>query len=377
MTAGELRARVIAAARSCGADAVRIAPAEPQAWTHERLAASFARGDLQTWPYDARYAAAAADPRTLLPAARSVVCVAVAYATPADRPRRGHGRVSNYAWSNDYHRRMRALLRTLAAELEALGATTAIACDTAPVAERAFAERAGIGWIGKHTNLIAPGLGSYVFLGEVVTSLALAADLPLKKSCGGCTRCVDACPTGALRGDYTIDATRCISDLTQRTGPIPRELRPLIGTWVWGCDLCQEACPPTNRAPRTAVAFAPLDDATRAPSLAALLRLGSGEFKRRYARTAIGWRGGAILRRNAAVAMGNLLDRADVPVLEEALSADPHPLVRGHVAWALGRIGSPRARAALSARAEQETDGLVLDEIRAALLSLYQKMWVG
>jgi len=369
LTTAALRERVIAAAHSCGADAVRIAPAEPQARTAERMAASFARGDLQTWPYDEPYAAKAADPRTLLAAARSVVCIAVAYATPAEPQRPGRGRVSNYAWSNDYHARMRAVLRALAGELETLGATTAIACDTAPVAERAFAERAGLGWIGKHTNLIAPGLGSYVFLGEVVTSLELAPDAPLKKSCGGCTRCVTACPTGALRGDYTIDANRCISDLTQRTGPIPREMRPLIGTWVWGCDICQDACPPTARAPRTAAAFAPVDDETRAPSLASLLRLKSGEFKRRYAHTAIGWRGGAILRRNAAVAMGNRLDRADVPALEAAVAGDPHPLVRGHAAWALGRIGSPRALATLRARAGRETDELVSDEIRAALLS--------
>jgi epoxyqueuosine reductase len=377
MTAGELRESVIAAARTCGADAVRIAPADPQAWTADRMSASFARGDLQTWPYDDRYAAKAADPRTLLAEARSVVCVAVAYATPSEPLRPGRGRVSNYAWSNDYHRRMRAMLHALAGELETLGATTAIACDTAPVAERAFAERAGVGWIGKHTNLIAPGLGSYVFLGEVVTSLDLTPDTPLKKSCGGCTRCVTACPTGALRGDYTIDATRCISDLTQRTGPIPREMRPLIGTWVWGCDVCQDACPPTNRAPRTAAAFAPVDEETRAPSLASLLRLKSGEFKRRYAHTAIGWRGGAILRRNAAVAMGNMLDRADVPALEEAVAGDPHPLVRGHAAWALGRIGSPRALAALHDRVGRESDELVSDEIRAALLSHSQQAPVG
>jgi epoxyqueuosine reductase len=377
MTAAELRESVITAARACGADAVRIAPADPQAWTNERMAASFARGDLQTWPYDERYAAKAADPRTLLAEARSVVCVAVAYASASEPQRRGRGRVSNYAWSNDYHRRMRAMLRVLASELETLGATTAIACDTAPVAERAFAERAGLGWIGKHTNLIAPGLGSYVFLGEVVTSLALAPDAPLKKTCGGCTRCVTACPTGALRGDYTIDATRCISDLTQRTGPIPREMRPLIGTWVWGCDVCQDACPPTNRAPRNAAAFAPVDEETRAPSLGSLLRLKSGEFKRRYANTAIGWRGGAILRRNAAVAMGNMLDRADVPALEEAVAGDPHPLVRGHAAWALGRIGSPRALAALHDRFGRETDELVSDEIHAALLSHSQQAPVG
>jgi len=377
VTGTELRAAVIDAARACGADAVRIASAEPLAGTRAQLNAAYDRGDLQTWPYDERYAAAATDPRTLLAEARSIVCVAVAYATPSEPLPHGRGRVSNYAWSNDYHRRMKTMLAALADALHALGATTAIACDTAPVAERAFAERAGIGWIGKHTNLIAPGLGSYVFLGEVVTSLELTPDAPLRKTCGSCTRCVSACPTAALRGDYTIDATRCISDLTQRRGAIPRELRPLIGTWVWGCDLCQDACPPTNRAPRTATAFAPLDDETRAPTLAALLRLRSSEFKHRYAQTAIGWRGGAMLRRNAAVALGNLLDRADVPVLEEALALDPHPQVRGHAAWALGRIGSPRALACLHARRAVELERLVLDEITVALLPYSKNCGLG
>ncbi len=358
---------MIAAARDCGADAVRIAPADPLPQTRDRLGASVARGDLATWRYDERYAAAASDPRTLLAQARSVVCVAVRYATPAPPPARGRGRTSNYAWSPDYHRRMRALLAAIAERIGALGGDTAIACDTAPIAERAFAERAGIGWVGKHTNLIAPGAGSYVFLGEVVTSLALEPDAPLRKSCGSCARCVHACPTGALRGDYTIDATRCISDLTQRTDAIPVALRPLVGTWVWGCDLCQDACPPTQRAPRDAVAFAPLDADAQAPPLQALLRLRSGEFKRRYARTAMGWRGAAVLRRNAAVALGNELDRAHVPALAEALAGDPHPQVRGHAAWALGRIGSPQALALLRAAAADERNRTVAAEIAAAL----------
>ena len=351
---------------------MRIASADALDETRRRMTAAFARGDLATWPYDPDYAGAAADPRTIAAGARSVVCVAVAYAAPAALPERGRGRVSNYAWSDDYHRRMRELLHALAGAIRELGGTAAIACDTAPIAERAFAERAGLGWIGKHTNLIVPRAGSYVFLGEVITSLALAPDPPRRTSCGACARCVAACPTGALRGDYTIDATRCISDLTQRLDAIPRRLRPLVGTWVWGCDLCQEACPPTARAPRAAHAFAPRDDETRAPVLQRLLRLRSGEFKRRYARTAMGWRGAAVLRRNAAVALGNTLDRADVPVLVEALTRDPHPLVRAHVAWALGRIGSPAALAALRTAAGHERVGLVRDEIGAALASFCQ-----
>jgi epoxyqueuosine reductase len=363
------RSAIVAAARAAGADAVRIAPADALEPTRAALAAAFARGDLRTWPYDDDYAARASDPRQLLADARSVICIAVAYATPAARRSRGHGRVSNYAWSADYHRRLRALLSEVAARIDALAgaAVTAIACDTAPLAERAFAQRAGLGWIGKHTNLIASGIGSFVFLGEIVTSLALTPDAPIRTTCGACRRCVDACPTGALRGDYTIDATRCISDLTQRAGAVPRELRALIGDWVWGCDLCQDVCPPTRRGRGGGAYFTPLDDETRAPDLVALLALRSAEFKRRFARTAMGWRGAAVLRRNAAIALGNGLDRAHVPALTAALDGDPHPMVRAHAAWALGRIGSPRALLALLAASGREADAGVKAEIAAAL----------
>ncbi|GAC1587486.1 MAG: DUF1730 domain-containing protein [Candidatus Velthaea sp.] len=364
-----IRAAIVSAARAAGADAVRIAPADPLERTAQQFAAALDRGDLATWPYDADYARRVSDPREILPDARSVVCIAVAYATPKERPRRGRGRVSNYAWSSDYHRKMRALLGEIAARIDALAGApvTRAVCDTAPIAERAFAERAGLGWIGKHTNLIAPGVGSFVFLGEIVTTLELEPDSPLRKSCGTCARCVDVCPTAALRGDYTMDATRCISDLTQRTDPIPRDLRALIGDWVWGCDLCQDVCPPTRRGVFGRAEFGPLDDESRAPDLHQLLRLRSGNFKRRFARTAVGWRGAAVLRRNAAVALGNGLDRADVPVLAHALHADPHAGVRGHAAWALGRIGSGRAYGELESARSREADSWVLSEIDDAL----------
>jgi epoxyqueuosine reductase len=338
------------------------------------MEAAFGRGDFATWRYDGDYARRAADPASLLRDARSVICVAVPYAIPA-RARQTplRGRVSNYAWSRDYHRRLNELLRAVAAEIDdAAGApVTAVACDTRPLAERAFAARAGLGWIGKHTNLIAPPLGSFVFLGEIVTSLDLPPDVPLRKNCGGCSACVDACPTGALRGDYTIDANRCISDLTQRTDAIPLEMRPLIGDWVWGCDICQVVCPPTARAEETASSqWAPFDEETARPNLVNLLGLRSGGFKRRYEKTAMGWRGAAVLRRNAAVALGNALDRSAVGALMASLERDPHAMVRRHVAWALGRIGSPSAVAALRRRYGAERDAAVRGEIATALEGL-------
>jgi epoxyqueuosine reductase len=356
-------------ARAGGAQSVRIAAADADPSTHARMLAALDRGDVETWSYDASYARAASDPATLLPGARSVVCIAVAYATPVPRERRGRGRVSAYAWSRDYHRRLQATLREIASRIDDLagGPATRVACDTAPLAERAFAAAAGLGWIGKHTSLIVHGLGSAVFLGEIVTTLELEPDPPLRTSCGTCRACVDVCPTGALRGDSTMDATRCISDLTQRRDAIPRPLRPLIGTWVWGCDLCNDACPPSRLAGRAGDgAFAPLSEETAEPDLHALLRLRGRAFAR-FRETAMGWRGASVLRRNAAVALGNGLDRADVAPLAEALRTDGSPLVRGHAAWALGRIGSPRAYGTLREAARTESDRTVRDEIASAL----------
>lgn len=368
----EIAIKTIAVRRALelGAASVRVARAGSSPATKARLRESFARGDLATWGYDDSYAERAATPELLLPGARSILCVALPYATPEPPRDRLQGRVSNYAWSADYHGRLRALLREVAAGIdEAAGsAVTAVVCDTKPLAERAFAAAAGLGWIGKHTNVIAPEFGSFIFLGEIVTTLDLPPDIPLQKTCGTCQRCVDVCPTRALRGDYTIDATRCIADLTQRTDAIPRALRPLVGDWVWGCDLCQIACPPTQRAGTTTDrSAAPFSRRSATPSLLAMLALTSAQFKRTYRPTAMGWRGAAVLRRNAAVALGNALDRSAVPALIEALDRDKHPMVRGHVAWALGRIGSPAAIRGLRVRLEREEDTSVRAELETAL----------
>jgi epoxyqueuosine reductase len=360
----------IRAALELGAGAVRVTSARTDEESRRRMQAAFARKDFLCWGYDDEYARRATDPGELCAGARSVLCIALPYATPSPRAGPLRGRVSNYAWSTDYHRRLRKLLDGVAQRIDDAAGTpvTNIACDTRPLSERALAARAGLGWIGKHTNLISPGLGSFVFLGEIVTTLELPPDDPIAKTCGSCTRCVDACPTGALRGDYTIDANRCISDLTQRTDAIPVAMRPLIGDWVWGCDICQLVCPPTHDAgTQGGAASAPVDPDTGRPALVDLLRLRSSGFKKRFRLTAMGWRGGAVLRRNAAVALGNALDRSTVGPLVESLCGDPHPMVRGHAAWALGRIGSPAALAALTEQSSVERSGEVRAEISMAL----------
>lgn len=357
-------------ALALGAGAVRVTSARADAESRRRMQAAFARRDFLCWSYDDEYARRASDPGELCAGARSVLCIALPYATPAPPAGKLHGRVSNYAWSADYHRRLRTLLDAVAHTIdEAAGErVTAVACDTRPLAERALAARAGLGWVGKHTNLITPGLGSFVFLGEVVTTLELPPDESIAKTCGSCVRCVEACPTGALRGDYTIDANRCISDLTQRTDTIPSAMRPLIGDWVWGCDICQLVCPPTRDAgARGGARWAPANPEAGRPGLVDLLRLRSAAFKDRFRLTAMGWRGAAVLRRNAAVALGNALDRSTVGPLAESLCRDPHPMVRGHAAWALGRIGSPAAVAALRGQSDVEPSEEVRAEISMAL----------
>lgn len=370
LRSAEVKEIVSERAAGLGTVSVRIASADRDARSEERMRAAFEGESFATWAYDDAYAKRATDPQTVLAGARSIICVAVAYATQP-QSRRGplESRVSNYAWSSDYHRRMRALLHEIAAAIDvaARESVTRVACDTIPIAERAFAANAGLGWVGKHTNLIVPGSGSFVFLGEILTTLALETDAPLKKTCGSCTRCISACPTGALRGDYTIDAGRCIADLNQRTDDIPRAMRPLLMDWLWGCDLCQEVCPPTMRAGTGgSAAFTPLARENAFPGALKVLRVRSGEFKRWFGPTAMSWRGAAVLRRNAAVVLGNLLDRAAVPELLAALREDPHPMVRRHAAWALGRIGSPLAIDGLAALCRNESDPSVVQEIRLA-----------
>ena len=258
--------------------------------------------------------------------------------------------------------------------------------DTAPLLERDFAAQAGLGFAGRNTCLITPGLGSWTFLAALAVPERLD-ERPKSKEyssiahppshivhrtssfvgCGRCTRCLDACPTAAFVAPHVLDARRCISYLTiELRGPIPRELRPLMGNWVFGCDVCQEVCPYNRIASPAHEEVWPADPARGTLPLLELLALDEGAFRPRF-------RGTAILRtkrrglvRNACVAAGNWGDPAAVPALI-ALLADPEPLIRGHAAWALGRIGGRAAAEALAARAAVEDDAWVRAEIAAAL----------
>lgn len=343
-----------------------FASAEP----HEhaaRAAAWVAEGRHGTMRWMARETARRGDPRALLPGARTVISVAADYyrggwpegadprggtalreetdprerpsgQAPAGAPR---GAIARYAWGRDYHRRMKRRLvrlgRALATMAPGAGWTTAI--DTRAFLDRAFAERAGIGWIGKNTNVIRKAAGSWCFLGAIVTDLELPPDAPAQDHCGTCARCITACPTGAITGPHRLDARRCISYLTiEHAGPIPLELRPLIGTRIFGCDDCQEVCPWNRFAtPSADPDFAERPD-QQAPALIPLLELDEAAFRKRFEGTALLRAGRDRFVRNVAVALGNAGDPCAIPALERAEADDPDAEVRDHAAWALARL---------------------------------------
>jgi epoxyqueuosine reductase len=316
------------------------------------------------------------DPAQLLAGARTIVTVALSYA-PGDAPLTvGNGPrafIARYARGPDYHMVLKGRLARLAtAVAEKLGRPVATrACvDTAPLLEREAAHRAGLGFLAKNTLVIAPGLGSYVLLGELLTDAEAAPGDEATPKCGQCRACLDACPTGAFVDAYLLDARRCISYLTiEARGPIPRDLRPLVGDMVFGCDRCQEVCPWNAEAPAGSPLLAPLPGHD-SPSLVELLGMGAARFRKFVRRTAMRRIHRAQLLRNVAVALGNVGGPGEVEPLSRALS-EPSALVREHVAWALGRIASRHpdsaARATLEARLTVEESPEVREEIRLAL----------
>ena len=311
-------------------------------------------------------------PRELLDGAKSVVSLAMSYNYGEAEPQgQGpHGKIARYAWGDDYHDVMKRRLREFADGLPRIAGRsvkTRIFVDDGPMNDRAAAERAGVGWFGKNTNILTPSHGSWVLLGQVVTDLDLAADDPLKKNCGECVRCIDDCPTGAIVAPYVIDNRRCISYLTiELRGPIPRELRPLVGDWVFGCDICQDVCPVNRKAERGREASFRKRHDFDAPALIPLLALDDEGFRERFRGSPVRRAKRVGLQRNVCVALGNIGDPVAAPALSNALRLG-EPLVREHAAWALGMIGGAGAKAALADALRTESDARVAAEIEMSI----------
>jgi epoxyqueuosine reductase len=314
-----------------------------------------------------------------LPSARTIIAVALPYGGRPVALRRSRdegvltGRVAAYAGGADYHRVLKDKLFALSRECARIvgHSIESRACvDTAPLLEREAARRAGVGFTGKSTMTIAPGVGTYLLLGELLVDVDIEPSEPLRPACGRCTACLDACPTGAFIGPYVLDAKRCISYLTiENKGPIPRELRHLIGARVFGCDECQDVCPFNGgESPRPAAPELAPSERRSDVDLLALLDLGAAAYRRLVKQSAMRRIGREQLRRNAAVALGNSADPRAVAPLARVLTDDRSPLVRAHAAWALGRLGGDTARAALARAADHDENNDVRDEARHALI---------
>lgn len=372
----ELRQLVNRLAREVGFDLVAVTDAASFDADRELALRRIDDGLMDGLPWFTKARVArGASPDELLPGARSIISLGLNY-YPGSAPaaERGSGLVARYAQGRDYHRVMKRRMRRLVIALsehpalqqadEELAARWYV--DDGPMLDRAAAARAGLGWFGKNGNILNPTYGSWLLLGQIVTNLKLEPDAPLAKTCGQCARCIPACPTDAIVAPYVVDNRRCISYLTiEHKGAIPLELRPAMGTWVFGCDICQEVCPVNRKAKATSDPNFGRRDLT-ALDLIELLDMDEEQFRQRFAGTPMMRAKRVGMQRNACVALGNMGDATAVPVLGRALACDG-ALVRQHAAWALGRIGGAEAIAALKSADGVERDEEVRAEIRLAL----------
>ncbi|MGH2442693.1 MAG: tRNA epoxyqueuosine(34) reductase QueG [Chloroflexota bacterium] len=401
--------------RDAGFDLVRVAHAGEMHQERDRYLRWIAEGRHAEMQWiTAERAQRATSPGSVAPGTRSVISVAMAYRHGMASAGPGSGRIARYAWGADYHQVLGVRLTAMLEELKSeFGGDHSWYVDTGPMMDKALAARSGLGWYGKNTNILTEQFGSFVLLGEILTSLELEPDKPLTRDCGSCSLCTIACPTGALGPDYSIDSRKCISYLTiEHRGPIPRELRSLMGAWVFGCDICQDVCPPSsipylktaeerrqwaqdvrgyltgsgraNGAERPHgheergqdLVVGPLfgEGVRPAVDLCWLLKLTQEQYLEAFRGSSIRRAKVWMLRRNAAIALGNTGGAGALAPLIDSMRGDEHPIVRGHAAWAAGRIVGrlhlDAAGQSLRQALECESDGSVREEINEALKSL-------
>ncbi|MBD7908977.1 tRNA epoxyqueuosine(34) reductase QueG [Sporosarcina gallistercoris] len=317
------------------------------------------------------------EPTLLLDRAESIISIAVAYPSKmneAPKGKRGErrGMFCRASWGTDYHTVLREKLALLEKFLQENSSEvkTRSMVDTGELADRAVAERAGIGWSAKNCSIITPEFGSYVYLGEMITNLPFEPDLPMEDQCGDCTLCLDACPTGALIQGGQLNAQRCIAFLTQTKQPIPEEFRKEVGNRIYGCDTCQTVCPKNKRKYNLDQdTFMPEPELVK-PLLQPILKLSNREFKETFGHMSGSWRGKNPIQRNAILALAHFKEESAIPDLVKLLETDPRPMIRSTCAWAIGEIGTETGRLALDHVLETETDETVREEIKKAVMRM-------
>jgi epoxyqueuosine reductase len=345
-----LKQRIVAEAKALGFDAVRFASANAVDGAGDALDAFLAEGRQGDMAWLTSTAGRRKDPRALWPEARSVILLGLNYGRPGDPlailNEKSRGAISIYAQGADYHDVLKAKLKPLAARVqEIVNGEVKIFVDTAPVMEKPLAARAGLGWQGKHTNLVSREFGSWLFIGSIFTTATISPDAPEEDHCGGCRRCLDVCPTNAFTAPYRIDARACISYLTiEHKGHIAPQFRAAMGNRIFGCDDCLAVCPWNKFASSAHEAKLSVKAESDNPPLAELLTLDEPSFRARFRGTPIKRTGRDRFLRNVLIAAGNSGDETLVPLVEARLE-DASPLVRAMAVWALQRLAPQRFRA--------------------------------
>jgi epoxyqueuosine reductase len=358
-------------AEKVGLDIVRVTSAEPFSGAAERIKRQIRLGLRPNWNIDEvdEYC----DPRSVLSDAKSVIVVAECYLTsePVDLGKAGepHGRIARYTWRNHYHD-VEMKLKMIADFLKRkVGPGFRFRCySNGPLAEKPMAERAGVGWYGKHGIIVTKHFGSWVVLGELITNVKLEEDGPLDESCGGCRACVEVCPTKAIIEPYVLDMSKCLQYITHHQMVMPVQMREIWGNRLYGCTTCQEVCSinqkvkPKDRKPNYGYVGPSLP-------LIPILHMKEGEYRRRFKDNQIGnwWVSFGAIQRNAAVALGNIRDPVAVPTLIQTLKHSRSTIVKMHAAWALGKIGNKDAKLALQQALKTKLKPIVREEIESAL----------
>ncbi|KEF39732.1 epoxyqueuosine reductase [Schinkia azotoformans MEV2011] len=372
MDIAKLKDEIIAYSKEIGIDKIGFTSADPfvelkqRLYTQQKLnyQSGFEESDIEK----------RTNPKLLLSGAESIISIALAYPSKLkDAPRstreERRGLFCRASWGTDYHHILRDRLNKLEEFiLEKIpDAQIKSMVDTGELSDRAVAERAGIGWSGKNCAVITPEFGSYVYLGEMITTIPFPSDQPIEDMCGTCTKCLEACPTGALVQGGQINATKCIGFLTQTKGFIEDEYRVKIGNRVYGCDTCQMVCPHNKGKDFHFHVEMDPDPEVVKPELKSLLFISNKEFKEKFGPLAGSWRGKKPIQRNAIIGLAHYKDETAINDLAKVLSEDTRPVLRGTAAWAIGKIGAPEGKSILERAKEKEKDEEVLHEIDKGL----------
>ncbi|ADU29619.1 tRNA epoxyqueuosine(34) reductase QueG [Evansella cellulosilytica] len=375
MANAQLKKEIIAYSKDIGIDKIGFATADPFITLKGRLL------EQQTHGFESGFEKGTIEERTeperLLPEAKTIISIALAYPSKmkhAPRSKMGErrGLFCRASWGEDYHNILREKLSLLESFImeKVPSAICLSMVDTGELSDRAVAERAGIGWSGKNCAIITPEFGSYVYLGEMITTLNLPVDNPIEDQCGSCNKCVDACPTGALVQGGQLDSNKCIAFLTQTKDLLPEQYRKKIGNRLYGCDTCQVVCPENKGKDFHHHPEMEPDPEVVKPLLIPLLSISNREFKEKFGKISGSWRGKKPIQRNAIIALAHFKEKAAIPYLYELVKKDPRPVIRGTAAWAISEIGDKELVGQLGEALEKEQDPKAYDEMKKALNKL-------